>query len=400
MNIILDVTRLTRRTLKKEMLTGIDRVSMAYVKHYKNKAQALVRFAGMNVVLSLKNSQKLFNYLINPNNKLSFNKIIILNIFTRNIVKNSVLLNTGHVGLNQNKYQKILKKYNLKPIFFVHDLIPIEYPEYCSQGEDTRHQDKLNYILKYARGIITNSQNTADKLNKYCEANNHLKLPTVVALLAPFNKQDDYTSSMPYVSSSNLLSSVTPPKCLINKPYFVMLSTIESRKNHLLILQIFRALAEKSPSTTPHLFVVGKRGWECEQVFDLLDRSTTLKKVVTELSNCNDAELNHLIKNSQALLFPSFAEGYGLPLIEALALETPVIASNLEVFKEIAGDIPEYIDPLDALSWQKTILEYANNDNTQRKNQISRLKDLQIPSWKDHFQKIDDFILGILHNIH
>ncbi len=379
MHIILDVTRLTRRTLKKQTLTGIDRVSIAYVNHYQNQAQALFRYCGFNIILPLKDSKKIFAWLINPHYKLPLKTMFLKNLFNQKILPRSILLNTGHIGINQKNYIKMLIKYNLKPVFFIHDLIPIYYPEYCSVGEDIRHQNKLNYVLKYGDGIIVNSQDTLDKVNIYCDKNNYRKLPIIVAKLAP---------DLKLLTNENTSQART-------KPYFVMLSTIEARKNHLLILQIFRKLAENSPETTPKLFIIGKRGWECEQVFDLLDRSPTLKKVVTEISNCQDAQLSNYIKHSQALLFPSFTEGYGLPLIEALALKTPVIASDLAVFKEIAGDIPEYIDPLDGHKWENTILEYANTNSKQRNKQVKRLQNFKIPSWEDHFQKVDKFLSSI-----
>lgn len=373
--IILDITRLFRRTHKQQMLTGIDRVSLAYVKHYQNSAQALLRICGRNLVLSPKNSQKLFQWLAQPQTKINLPSLILGSMLQNNIKKNSILLNTGHIGIKQKNYLQMLNKHSLKPVFFIHDLIPITYPEYCSPGEDIRLKDKLDYILKYGQGIITNSQATLDEVNNYAKT----KLPATVAKLATEIKEAE---------------DLPRP---INKPYFVMLSTIEPRKNHLLILQIFRRLAEQDPENCPHLFIIGKRGWEAEQVFDLLDRSTTIKKVVTEVKNCQDAELINYIKHSQALLFPSFAEGYGLPLIEALALNTPVIASNLPVFNEIAADIPEYIDPLDAAAWQDKILEYAKPESSQRALQKAKIPSFTAPSWQEHFKVVDKFLRNMLH---
>ena len=368
--IILDITRLFRRTHKQQMLTGIDRVSLAYVKHYQNSAQALLRVCGRNVILSPKNSHKLFRWLAQPQTKINLPSLILGSMLQNNIKKNSILLNTGHIGIKQKNYLQMLNKHSLKPVFFIHDLIPITYPEYCSPGEDIRLKDKLDYILKYGQGIITNSQATLDEVNNYAKT----KLPATAAKLATEIKEAE---------------DLPRP---INKPYFVMLSTIEPRKNHLLILQIFRKLAEQDPESCPHLFIIGKRGWEAEQVFDLLDRSTTIKKVVTEVKNCQDAELINYIKHSQALLFPSFAEGYGLPLIEALALNTPVIASNLPVFYEIAADIPEYIDPLDAAAWQDKILEYAKPESSQRALQKAKIPRFTAPSWQEHFKIVDNFL--------
>ena len=123
-----------------------------------------------------------------------------------------------------------------------------------------------------------------------------------------------------------------------------------------------------------------------------MDRSLYLKEVVTEISQCKDADVVTYLHHSQALLFPSFIEGYGLPLIEALALGVPVIASDLLVFKEIAGDVPEYIDPLDGARWSKLIMAYAQPNSVDRANQRTRIQHFKAPTWTDHFMKVDAFL--------
>lgn len=370
MYIILDVTRLYRRINKQQTLTGIDRVSRAYINHYQTSSQALLRLCGKNIVLSSKHSQKLFTWLLNPSTRINLKLIILSSLYKNNIHKHSILINTGHIGLKQKSYIKMLTKYALKPIFFVHDLIPFTHPEYCSPGEDVRCKQKLDYILKYAQGIITNSKATLAEVKSYT----NLNIPATVAKLATD------------IQTTERINRT------INKPYFVMLSTIEARKNHLLILQIFRNLAQTDPENTPHLYIIGKRGWEAEQVFDILDRCPIIKKHITEINNCQDHELRNYLQNAQALLFPSFAEGYGLPLIEAIQLNTPVIASNLAVFKEIAADIPEYIDPLDGMAWQKAILAYTSSQSSERKEQQKKIQNFIAPSWQEHFQIVDRFL--------
>ena len=91
-------------------------------------------------------------------------------------------------------------------------------------------------------------------------------------------------------------------------------------------------------------------------------------------------------------MFPTLVEGYGLPLIEALALGTPVIASNLPVFHEIGQEIPDFIDPLDGPAWQAAILSYASDRSVARDAQIARLAGFRAPTWDDHFAKIDAWL--------
>jgi glycosyltransferase involved in cell wall biosynthesis len=92
------------------------------------------------------------------------------------------------------------------------------------------------------------------------------------------------------------------------------------------------------------------------------------------------------------LLFPSFIEGYGMPLVEAFAMKTPVLASNLRVFEEIANDIPDYLDPLDGPGWIERILEFARPDSPARAAQLGRIGRFKEPTWDEHFERVDAFL--------
>jgi len=376
MTIILDVTRLVRHLQKGRILTGIDRVSMAYAQYYKHSALVLMRWCGRSWVLPSHQSRALFNWLTSSHSTTALLCILIKGILFSNKIKakQAFLINTGNVRLKQPDYLRLIRKWRVKPVFFVHDLIPILYPEYCNPGEDVRHKTKMQHVLTLAHGVILNSAATHDDLAQYVQQTQQTIPPTCVALLAPG------------------MRTITPGTRLINKPYFVILSTIEPRKNHMLLLQLWRKLVQYLGAQTPQLVIIGQRGWECENVVDLLERSQFLNDVVTEIPRCTDADLITHIHHSQALLFPSFIEGYGLPLIEALSLGAPVIASDLAVFREIAGNVPDYIDPLDGKQWEARILDYMQPNSPGRNAQLSRMQHFIAPTWKQHFLKVDEFL--------
>jgi glycosyltransferase involved in cell wall biosynthesis len=260
----------------------------------------------------------------------------------------------------------------------VHDLIPITHPEYCRPGELQRHEDRMNTVLQTAAAIVANSQATLDELTSYAAARQLPLPPAIAAHLAP---------------APPLHPAAEPP---LDGPYFVMLGTIEPRKNHWMLLQVWRRLAERhGAATVPRLVVIGQRGWECENVIDLLERCRELQGVVTELPACSDEELASWLYHARALLFPSMTEGYGLPLVEALALGTPVIASDLPVFREIAGELPDYLDPLDGPGWQALIEEYSQTESLSRSAQLERLESYSPPTWKQHFTAVDRLLEGI-----
>lgn len=375
MKILIDVTRLVSRFKDGRLPTGVDRVGLAYVQHYGHSAQAVLRWAGRLWVLPCAQSTDLFAWLANPATSRDVVWIIARGIMAggwrQNHVTGGVFLNTGHTGLHDDKYVAMLRRLEVRPVFVVHDLIPITHPEYCRAGEDVKHKRRMQQVLTLGHGVVANSQATLNDLQQFATQSRLAMPPAVVGLLAP--------------GPAHRLASTRP----VNEPYFVVLSTIEPRKNHVLLLQVWRHLIEQYGEHAPRLVVIGQRGWECENVVDLLERCAVLKGFVIELSDCSDDTLVNYLHHAQALLFPSFVEGYGMPLVEALALGVPVIASDLAVFHEIAADIPEYIDPLDGLRWADLVMDYAQPNSESRAIQLQRIMHFKTPNWAEHFTKVD-----------
>jgi glycosyltransferase involved in cell wall biosynthesis len=267
-----------------------------------------------------------------------------------------------------------MKAQRVKSVFMVHDLIPLTHAEYSRPGVDGIHLRRIHTAFKYAEGLIVNSRATLDSLAAEADRANFPLPPAVVAHLAPG------------------ITQRPPAPRPLPTPYFVMLGTIEPRKNHWFILHVWRRLVEQLGAAAPKLIVIGRRGWECENVVDMLERCESLKGIVIEEAQCSDEQLHAYLQHAQALLFPSFVEGYGMPLAEALALKVPVLASDLGVFHEIADDIPDYLDPLDGPGWLARIQAYARAKSPERDAQLKRIERFREPTWAEHFEHVDGFL--------
>lgn len=377
-SLLIDITRLLDRALQGRRPTGVDRVGLAYLAHFRARARALVRFAGRWMVFVERDSQRLFDWVLAPDAELV---VRIRWLVSRNMVLNwrrpqagEILMNTGHSGLDGAAYGEHVRRFGLRPIYFLHDLIPVAFPEYGRPGEAERHRRRLRTMLETGYGLIMNSAATGDEFERYAAQQAMTPPPWAVAHLAPHRFPQP--------------ASLRP----MPEPYFVVLGTIEPRKNHLLLLTLWRQMVGEFGQRAPRLVVIGQRGWECEQVVDMLERCEFLKGAAIELPECDDAALSTWLHHAQALLFPSFAEGYGIPLVEALMLGTPVIASDLPVFHELAGDIPEYLDPLDGAGWRRAVLDYSVADSPRRSAQLVRMAGWQAPSWPAHFAKVEAFM--------
>ncbi|HTR12062.1 MAG TPA: glycosyltransferase, partial [Roseiarcus sp.] len=173
----------------------------------------------------------------------------------------------------------------------------------------------------------------------------------------------------------------------------VMLGTIEPRKNHLLLLHLWRALV-RADSNAPRLALVGVRGWENEQVADMLDRSSALRDHVLEIRGLASADLVELLCGARALLMPSFDEGYGLPLVEALSLGTPVVVSDIPVFHEVTQGCATFLSPLSGEAWGEVILRLTAEENYAALKR-SEARDFQTPTWADYFRELDVFLASL-----
>lgn len=375
---VIDVSRLLGRLFKRRLPTGVDRVDIEYVRYFAHRCDALIRFRNHWLLLPHDTSLKLFDILIrHDSSKLwTIGKMLAWHYLFSSAVtlEGRKLLNISHSGLNQEVYRQKIEQYKLRAIFFVHDLIPIDYPEYSRYGEDGLHRYRMETVLRYGGGVIVNSKDTLINLETYAK---NCSLPMIKSLVA-------------YLATAPLPPASTQP--LLNQPYFVMLGTIEPRKNHWFMLHIWRNIVQKLGQKTPLLIIIGRRGWKYENVVDMLERCSKIRPYVIEKSACTDLELSTYLAHAQALLFPSFVEGYGMPLVEALSIGTPVITSNLSVFREIAGDTPEYLEPLDGEGWEKMIVEYAQFHSEKRIRQVERIKTFSPTTWIDHFISVDKFL--------
>lgn len=377
-DLLLDVTRLVWRVWSGRLPTGIDRVCLAYLEHYGPRALAVVQRQELRLVLSAKHSAELFALLRTggPGFRRRLTTLLAAAALSgkpRQSTRGWTYLNIGHTGLDAPGLADWLRKRQWKPVYLVHDLIPISHPEFCRPGESKRHRQRMRTVLDSAAGVIANSAATRDALLEFARRERRPEPPCEVAWLASPDEVD---------------ATPVPPG---NRPTFVMIGTIEGRKNHLLLLHLWERLAKELGPATPKLVLIGQRGWEADEVFALLDRSPRLKGYVRELGRCDDATMLGWLDQARALLMPSFIEGFGIPVIEALQRGVPVIASDLPVFREIAGDIPLYLDPLDGQGWEAAIRAYCGVA-PDRARQLAAMPSFRTPTWDDHFAKVDGWL--------
>lgn len=390
-DLLIDVSRLLWRRWSGTRATGIDRICQAWLEHYAPRSQAVIIHRRAKAILPEHTSQALFRFLLRPERSRRD-----VAQFRRNILglglrqgrylrdrlqgKGRIWLNPGHTGLDVPGVEDWCKRRELRPVYLIHDLIPITHPQYCREGEEERHRERMRTALATAAGVIANSEHTLQSFRDFARSEGAALSPATVAW-----------PGTPILPRSKAVAG----RC----PTFVVLGTIEGRKNHKLLLSVWRKLLEDSAARhgtveVPRLVIVGRRGWQANDVFDQLDH-VDFQGRVSEVGALDDVALADVFKNARALLFPSVAEGFGIPLIEALAAEVPVIASDLAVFREIGQGVPEFLPADDEAAWRRAIIEYALPASTRRTQQFERLTQFQPPNWERHFAIINRFLASL-----
>ncbi|WP_161634085.1 glycosyltransferase [Sulfitobacter noctilucae] len=270
--------------------------------------------------------------------------------------------NVGHSNLTQ-RVMRSTKAAGGRVEVLIHDVIPLEFPEYQRPGTVKPFADKLDRVRRYADRIIYNSEDTRVRTQAVLQAQGPMP-PSIVAHLGTIDPVADV--------------SALPEGLLPNRPYFVTVGTIEPRKNHAFLLDLW----DEMGADAPPLLICGSRGWNNETVFARLD-ALPPDGPVQEISGLTDPALNALIKGSAGLLFPSHAEGFGLPPVEALMLGTRVLCNDLRVLHEILREYGTFSPVFDKETWLNTIKCWENTPPN-----IDEKQKFVAPDWSTHFKTV------------
>ncbi len=267
------------------------------------------------------------------------------------------------------KSQMILKFY-----VFCYDLIPFKLPHLRVIDADCS--------LKYFSGIAKN----ADYI--FC--------------VSKCTEQDwrDFTSKIKASHAKSgivLLGSQVRPEEMNGQPethdlvkteYILLVSTIEKRKNHECIYKALLYLLEKGRKNLPKLVFVGSKGSGVTNFLSDLGKDPRVKDKIIIFSEVSDKELEILYKNSLFTVFPSYYEGWGLPIAESLSYGKMVIASNASSIPEIGGDLVDYVHPHDIMGWAERIAFYLDHrDELTKKERLIR-ENYTKNSWDNFGQQV------------
>jgi glycosyltransferase involved in cell wall biosynthesis len=239
----------------------------------------------------------------------------------------AVTIHTGFFRLERPEmFVWKAKRPDIGTIIAFHDILPLKQPAWFRPGEAVLHRKRLSTALNLADAITVAASTVRDEISAIA-AEAGLTAPPIHVIDLPVSPR--FAKATPFIGA---------------EPYMLIAGTIEPRKNHALLLEVWRRLG----AAAPKLIIAGRRGWSNDAVFAALDAQPDS---VMEAPGLSSSALAALVKGAAAVLSPSLDEGFGLPVAEALSAGTPVIAADTPVYRALWGGHAKLVPVNDAQAW-------------------------------------------------
>lgn len=257
-------------------------------------------------------------------------------------------------------------------VISIMDLAFLNFPEYFTKKDLTQLKSWTSYSIKKAKAILTISESTKDDIIKL------YGIPAEkIHVIYPGIKQT--VTLTPHIFPMQELQT----KYGLSKNYILFVGTLQPRKNIARLIEAFSLLLMKpeQKDSDLQLVIVGKKGWQYEEILAAPEKYG-VKDRVKFLNFVPDEELTMLYQNAVCFAWPSLYEGFGLPILEAMKMNCPVITSNVSSLPEAGGDAAVYVDPKDVNDIAKKLEQVVSDEKLRRDMVEKGKKQVQKFSWE------------------
>lgn len=265
---------------------------------------------------------------------------------------------------------------HIKRVTVIHDLTPLLFRKWHTFNGWFLQKLFLPWIIKRADLIITNSEYTKSDivrhLNKNAEdiTSTHLGISSI---FRPVNDQD------------------TLGRYGIYKDYILYQGTLEPRKNLINLISAYEMYRSENPGRKEQLILSGKKGWKIKEIISK-KYSSPYKDDIILLGYVAREDMPAIYTGAKAFAYPSYYEGFGLPVLEAMACGTPIVTSNTSSLPEVAGKFAFYFDPSNIIQIAEALFTATNELTKYREEQIKYASEF---TWDKTAEKIADAILKL-----
>lgn len=360
MKLIFDISFLSN---ENNSITGISRVVLSLIKEI-SKHHINITICGISFRQEL-NGHKL--YSLNQIRDISLGYLdeipnILIEGESLKIEENDIIALLGEQWLFEgciSHLREIKKEINIKVLGLVYDLVPYFMPELYWDNFSELYIDNMSEVVEISDLIYVISNNTKKDFKKFFpNFNKHIEV---------LRLGEDLPISISSIEREEFLLCV---------------GTIQPRKNHVLLLIVWRRLLLDLGDNCPTLIIIGKIGWHSDELLYLIRTNPKLSQKIKIFEKISDIELARLYKSCKFTIYPSLYEGWGLPISESLSYGRFCLASSTSSMKEAGGEFCDYFSPYDSGELFNLIKKYLNNiDMLKEKEKKIDIEYSPIP-WK------------------
>ncbi len=263
-------------------------------------------------------------------------------------------------------------------VLVVYDIIPLLHPEFFPRAINMRFREWFLGAVENADRIICISESVQKEIAAYLA-----NLPDGER----FHGRVDFFhlgSALDNIPGRAEITAKLPKDGdRLKRGFYISVGTVEARKNHKYLLDAFDLVWERWPETG--LCIIGKIGWLCENVVERIMKHPLFGKKLFMFNDASDAELDFYYRNSKALIFASYAEGFGLPIAEAMLYGLPVLASDIPVHREVGKGHCSYFNLNDPAGLAEMIGEIEKTGSIPTVMSTSRYSPV---TWKDSWLEL------------
>ena len=270
--------------------------------------------------------------------------------------ENDIVLTFGGAWIRNKKYLHDLlalkQIHKVALVSTVYDVIQHKMKFLFPDGVGNEFAKNCKEIITISDLVLTCSEQSRKDIVDFC-----IETQTPVCPISVFRLGDEAV----HIKNDNNteLQREGLADLKIDDKFVLFVSTIDVRKNHSLLLMLWKGLISEYGDAVPKLVLVGSVGWRGQEAVNILNNNPALQQKVLMLHGIQDSTLDWLYKNCLFTVFPSRYEGWGLPVAESCRYGKFCLASNAGSLPEVAPGCAEYIDPLDCIAWYKALQKYC-----------------------------------------
>ena len=274
-----------------------------------------------------------------------------------------------------------LKRRGVKTAVYIYDIIPVRYPQFCHINTLHNFLDYIGAWLQHGDLLITSTESVLEDVHRLQA---ELGIPETKGGFSWLGSDFCAEASADRVDASVRTS-------LEGKKYALCVGTIEPRKNLGFILDTFeQGLFQENIS----LVFAGRTGWNVEDLKKRIESHPELGKHFFHFQGLNDESIDWLYRNARVVAFPTYDEGFGLPMIEAFERGTPVACSDRPVLREVGKDLADYFPLNNAEACRELIRKYVSDEDFYQ-DRKENLKNYRRFTWKETADRIRELFGSI-----